>query len=124
VIIPDGNVQLLTAEGVDLLVGVKADVPRRESQVALQRGSVVLRYTDGLVERRGQDLDHGLARLQETAADLAGRELDELSELLARMLPAEPDDDVALVAVRLHPQDGPRPPEAGPARIPSNIASG
>jgi hypothetical protein len=35
VIIPDGNVQLLTAEGVDLLVGVKPDVPRRESQVAL-----------------------------------------------------------------------------------------
>jgi serine phosphatase RsbU (regulator of sigma subunit) len=85
---------------------------------------VVLLYTDGLVERRGQDLDHGLARLQETLADLAGRELDELSELLARMLPAEPDDDVALVAVRLHPQDGPRPREAGPTRIPSNIASG
>jgi serine phosphatase RsbU (regulator of sigma subunit) len=75
---------------------------------------VVLLYTDGLVERRGQDLDHGLARLQETLADLAGRELDELSELLARMLPAEPDDDVALVAVRLHRQDWPRPPEAGP----------
>jgi serine phosphatase RsbU (regulator of sigma subunit) len=75
---------------------------------------VVLLYTDGLVERRGQDLDHGLARLQETLADLAGRELDELSELLARMLPAESDDDVALVAVRLHRQDWPRPPEAGP----------
>jgi serine phosphatase RsbU (regulator of sigma subunit) len=122
-ITPDGEVQLLTAEHVDLLVGVDPDAPRRESQVTLERSSVVLLYTDGLVERRDQDLDHGLARLQETLADLAGRDLDELcDELLARMLPAEPDDDVALVAVRLHPQDRPRPPEAGPSRIPANIA--
>jgi PAS domain S-box-containing protein len=124
VITPDGEVQLLTAEGVDLLVGVDPDAPRRESQVTLERDSVLLLYTDGLVERRDQDLDHGLARLQETLADLAGRDLDEVcDELLARMLPAEPDDDVALVAVRLHPQDGPRPPEAGPTRIPANIVS-
>jgi PAS domain S-box-containing protein len=124
-ITPDGQVKLLTAEGIDLLVGVNPDAPRRESQVTLVRGCVVLLYTDGLVERRDQDLDHGLGRLQETLADLAGRDLDELcDELLARMLPTEPDDDVALVAVRLHPQDGPRPPEAGPTRIPTNIASG
>ena len=37
------------------------------------------------------------------------------------MLPAEADDDVALVAVRLHRQDQPRPPEAGPERVPANV---
>jgi hypothetical protein len=37
------------------------------------------------------------------------------------MLPDSPEDDVALVAVRLHPQDRPRPPEAGPNRIPPNV---
>ncbi|MGY1837659.1 histidine kinase, partial [Blastococcus sp. SYSU DS0510] len=42
-------------------------------------------------------------------------------ELLARMLPDAPDDDVALVAVRLHPQDRPRPAEAGPERVPPNV---
>ena len=52
-------------------------------------------------------------------SELAGRELGELcDELLARMLPEAPDDDVALVAVRLHPQEKPRPAEAGPNRVP------
>ena len=38
------------------------------------------------------------------------------------MLPERPEDDVALVAVRLHPEDRPRPSEAGPASIPTNVA--
>jgi PAS domain S-box-containing protein len=119
---PDGAVALLTAEGTDRMLGVTPDVARRESQVTLEWNSVVLLYTDGLVERRDSDLDHGLARLQTTLADLAGRDLDELcDELLARMLPAAPDDDVALVAVRLHPQNEPRPAEAGPNRVPPDL---
>jgi serine/threonine protein phosphatase PrpC len=90
--------------------------------VTLDRDAVVLLYTDGLVERRDQNLDDGLARLERTLAELAGRSLDDLcDELLARMLPTDPDDDVALVAVRLHPQDKPRPPEAGPNRVPPNV---
>ena len=116
---PDGTVTALTTDRTDLLLGVDPAAPRRESQVPLRRGAVVVLYTDGLVERRGSDLDAGTARLQATLADLAGRDLDELcDELLARMLPEAPGDDVALVAVRLHRQDRPRPPEAGPHRVP------
>jgi hypothetical protein len=37
------------------------------------------------------------------------------------MLPARPEDDVALVAVRLHPQDRPRPATAGPERVPDDV---
>ena len=119
VVAPDGSVQLLTTDFTDLMLGVDPAAPRRESQVTLGRDAVVLLYSDGLIERRDQDLDHGLDRLQQTLAELAGRELDELcDELLARMLPDDPGDDVALVAVRLHPQDKPRPPEAGPNRVP------
>jgi hypothetical protein len=114
---PDGAVALLTAAGTDRMLGVTPDAARRESQVTLEWDSVVLLYTDGLVERRNSDLDHGLARMQATLADL-----DELcDELLARMLPDDPDDDVALVAVRLHPQNKPRPPEAGPNRVPPGL---
>jgi serine phosphatase RsbU (regulator of sigma subunit) len=116
---PEGTVTALTADHTDLLLGVDAAASRRESQATLGRDAVVVLYTDGLVERRGSDLDQGTARLQATLADLAGRQLDELcDELLARMLPDAPEDDVALVAVRLHPQDQPRPPEAGPNRVP------
>jgi hypothetical protein len=41
--------------------------------------------------------------------------------VLARMLTTTPDDDVALIAVRLHRQDRPRPAEAGLNRIPPNV---
>jgi serine phosphatase RsbU (regulator of sigma subunit) len=122
ILTPDGQVELLATERADLLLGVDPATPRRESVVTRERGAVVLLYTDGLVERRDEDLDHGLARLQELLAGLVGRDLDELvDEVLARMLPATPDDDVALIAVRLHPQDRPRPPEAGPSRVPPNV---
>ena len=87
--------------------------------MTLGRDAVVVLYTDGLVERRDSDLDAGTARLQAVLSELAGCDLDELcDELLTRMLPEAPEDDVALVAVRLHPQDRPRPPEAGPNRVP------
>jgi PAS domain S-box-containing protein len=119
---PDGTVLALATATADRLLGVTPDAPRRESVVALDRDAVVLLYTDGLVERRDQNLDDGLARLERTLAELAGRELDDLcDELLERMLPVNPDDDVALVAVRLHPQDRPRPAEAGPNRVPPNV---
>jgi serine phosphatase RsbU (regulator of sigma subunit) len=72
--------------------------------VPLRPGAVVLLYTDGLVERRDCDVDSGVARLRQHLAGLAGRPLEQLAdELLARMLPATPGDDVALVAIRVHP---------------------
>ncbi len=119
---PDGSVFPLTGLRADLLLGVRPDGRRREFEVVLDRDSVVVLYTDGLVERRDQDLDQGLQRLQDTLEDLAGRDLDELcDQLLVRMLPEQPDDDVALVAVRLHPQDRPRPAEAGSNVVPPDV---
>jgi serine phosphatase RsbU (regulator of sigma subunit) len=84
----------------------------------------VLLYTDGLVERRGEPIDRGVDRLRAVVAELTaeGRDLEELcDELVRRMLPERPEDDVAIVAVRLHPQDRPRPPVAGPPRVPSTV---
>ena len=82
----------------------------------------MLLYTNGLVERRGQSLEDGLVRLQEVLEELGNRDVADLcDQLLARMLPPRSEDDVALVAVKLHPQNRPRPPEAGPNRIPPNV---
>ena len=120
---PDGSVQPLTAPRPDLLLGVDDTAHRREHEVELVSGAVLVLYTDGLVERRDADLDAGLERLQQTLTDLVGQDLDSLCDgLLTRMLPAAVDDDVALIALRLHPQDRPRPPEAGPNRIPDDVA--
>ncbi len=41
--------------------------------------------------------------------------------MLARLVPERADDDVALVAVRAHPQDRPRPAEAGPEDVPPGV---
>jgi Stage II sporulation protein E (SpoIIE) len=57
-------------------------------------------YTDGLVERRYEPIDTGLARLA-TALGTAPQAPDAcLDHLLAELLPEAPDDDVALVAVQ------------------------
>ncbi|MFD2091239.1 SpoIIE family protein phosphatase [Blastococcus deserti] len=119
---PDGSVAELASWKGDLLLGVDPDVQRRESVVTLDRGATVLLYTDGLVERRDADLDAGLVRLRDALVELADRPLQEmLDEVLDRMVDGHPDDDVAVVAVRLHPQDRPRPAEAGPTRVPPNV---
>ncbi|MGQ7296444.1 SpoIIE family protein phosphatase [Quadrisphaera sp. KR29] len=116
---PSGGVTPLVAAESELLLGVLPETERSEAEAVVVEGSTVLMFTDGLVERRDQSLELGLARLQQTLVALAGRglELEALCDaVLERMLSERPEDDVALVAVRLHPQDRPRPPEAGPRR--------
>ncbi|WP_328291856.1 SpoIIE family protein phosphatase [Kineococcus sp. NBC_00420] len=120
----DGRPRLLEAVEANLLLGIDADTPRQESVVTLERESTVILYTDGLVERRGESLQVGLERLAEVAGELAqgGVDLDGLVDgLLQRLVPEQPEDDVALIAVRLHPQDVPRPAVAGPNRIPDVV---
>jgi PAS domain S-box-containing protein len=115
----DGRVELLTAGRPELMLGVDATAVRTESVVTVQRGTTLLLYTDGLIEGRDMLLDEGIARLQEAVAELAGRPLSELCDLLLdRLRPDGLQDDVALVAIRLHSQDRPRPPEAGPEHPP------
>jgi len=119
---PDGGVTVLADWKADLLLGVDSTVERAESVVTLDRGSTVLLYTDGLVERRDADLDTGLHRLRTHLAELAHLPLQLLcDELIRRLVDGKPEDDVALVAVRLHPQDRPRPVEAGPNRVPDVV---
>ena len=124
VVAPDGGVRLLAGEKADLLLGVVPDTARQEHEVLLGYGTTVLLYTDGLIEARDQPIEEGLERLQGTLTDLAADDLsldDLVDQLLARMLPPQPEDDVALVAVRLHDERKPRPAEAGPNRTPPGV---
>ncbi|MGY1630745.1 SpoIIE family protein phosphatase [Geodermatophilus sp. SYSU D01186] len=122
VINPDGSVAELASWRGDLLLGVDSEVQRQESVVTLDRGATVLLFTDGLVERRDADLDAGMLRLREALSELAELPLqDMLTEVVQRLVGGRPEDDVALVAVRLHPQDRPRPPEAGPNVVPDVV---
>ncbi|WP_432572554.1 SpoIIE family protein phosphatase [Kineococcus sp. SYSU DK005] len=128
VIDTDGSVRVLdekhTGAHADLLLGVLPELTRTDHEVVLERDATVLLYTDGLVERRDQPLQAGLEKLQEVLVDLAAddSDLDTLVDrLLVEMLPARPEDDVAIIAVRLHRQDRPRPLEAGPQRVPAHV---
>ena len=80
-------------------VGTGRDLRREAVTVPLPPGAVMVLYTDGLVERRGQVLDVGLERLRTTvttaAADTVAREV--MHRLVAE---AAPIDDIALVVIR------------------------
>jgi serine phosphatase RsbU (regulator of sigma subunit) len=89
---------------------VDAGCTRGDVVVTLDQGSTVLRFTDGLVERPGEDVARGVACLQDLLVELAGRDLEQLcDEVLHRLVDGHPADDVALVAARLHPGAGVRP---------------
>ncbi|MFD2091247.1 SpoIIE family protein phosphatase [Blastococcus deserti] len=110
----DGTVTVLGSPVGDLMLGVNPAAARSESVVPVPPGATVLLHTDGLVERRDGTLDEGTAALTRHLRELTGSPLDELCDgLLRRMLRGIPQDDVALVAVRL---SGTHPDEAGSPR--------
>ena len=122
VVHPDGSLAVLADWRGNLLLGVDPETTRTEQVITLDRGATILLFTDGLVERRASTLDDDMARLQEAVVDLAGSTLDELCDgLVSRLVDGRNDDDIALVAVRLHPQDEPRPAEAGPNVVPPTV---
>ncbi|MGH3419819.1 MAG: PP2C family protein-serine/threonine phosphatase, partial [Streptosporangiaceae bacterium] len=76
-IIHGGAAKLVEAE-VHLPVGVKVGYTYTPSVVDLSPAATVMMYTDGLVERRGEVIDAGLARLLQSAAAAANGSLDGL----------------------------------------------
>jgi serine phosphatase RsbU (regulator of sigma subunit) len=72
--------------------------------VDLLPDQILLLYTDGLVERRGEDIDVSLARLAAVAFPPTG-ELEQLLEsVLHALASSTPDDDIAVLAARAHPR--------------------
>jgi PAS domain-containing protein len=87
------------------LLGTDHPGPRSNHEVELHPEDTVLLYTDGLVEHGRTGLDEGIAQLAAAAGALAGLPVDQLcDQLIAQLLPDHADDDVALLAVRCHPQ--------------------
>src|SRR5215213_4492425 len=118
----DGEVSVLDGKPPDLLLGVSPETVREDHVEVLAPGATVLLYTDGLVERRDRDIDAGSQALVEVLRECAGLPLGELCDrVLERLFLPDAEDDVAVLAVRLHPQDRPRPPEAGPQEVPPGI---
>ncbi|MER6445964.1 SpoIIE family protein phosphatase [Streptomyces venezuelae] len=98
VVTSDGTVSLPDLpEGPPLGLG---GLPFESAELELAEGSLLVLYTDGLVEARGLDLDEGLARLRE-ALSRPGRSLQETCTAVQdALLPDHPPDDVALLLAR------------------------
>ncbi|MBB3677443.1 serine phosphatase RsbU (regulator of sigma subunit) [Modestobacter versicolor] len=97
---------------------------RSDGVAVIPPDSTLLLFTDGLFERRTGDLDTGREALRAVVADLAGESLEELCDgLLAALLADGAEDDVAVLAVRAHPVDAPRPLAAGPRSLPPALPS-
>jgi PAS domain S-box-containing protein len=118
----DGRIEELAGARAQLMLGVDPAAHRTDSVITVHRGSTLLLYTDGLVEGRDLPLDEGVARLRAALAELADEPLSVLCDaVIERLRPEGLQDDVALVAIRLHPEDCPRPVEAGQERLPPGI---
>ena len=66
----------------------------------LPSGATIVLYTDGLVERPGELLDHGLERLAEAASHAGGGTERLCNELLEQLVPGgAAADDVAILAL-------------------------
>jgi len=95
---------LTTADGVTRRLDAAGGAPLGtgplsllESVVDVPAGALVALYTDGLVERRDNDLDDGIDTLAAVLGAHDG-ELDDLPpSLVSALLPDGPDDDVAVL---------------------------
>jgi serine phosphatase RsbU (regulator of sigma subunit) len=64
-------------------------------------GESILLYTDGLVERRGEDLTTGFGRLLRAAASAGPASPDSLVDAVLLQLAPGSQDDIAVLAVRV-----------------------
>ncbi len=96
---PDGRTAL-----VDLppgpLIGVTEPEPRETNTIEIDAGTVLVMYTDGLIERRDEAIDDSIERLRVAAGRLDTTILSTFCRRLTTTVEPEGSDDIACLAVR------------------------
>jgi PAS domain S-box-containing protein len=104
-----GARQMSPAPGA--LLGAHLGVAFDNAHARMEPGTVLALFTDGVIERRGEDLDRGVARLAAAVAGIAaGDPLDRAAGQIIRAVEQDgANDDAALLLARL--------PAAGSTRV-------
>ncbi|MER5778074.1 SpoIIE family protein phosphatase [Streptomyces sp. NPDC002039] len=98
-----GDVEFLD-QATDPPLGARPEHVRRpQAATGFTEGDTLVLYTDGLVERRREDIDVGLARLTRALTRHRGSDSEALADaiLLDLLPPGGSTDDTALLVVRL-----------------------
>lgn len=106
VLLLDNDGARFLGDGAGTVLDVPGRPPYEEAGMVITPGTAVVIYTDGLVERRGELVDDGLARLVDVATPVRHLPTEEVAAALVAgaLTDGPPADDVALVVVRLLPR--------------------
>ncbi|MFF8772030.1 SpoIIE family protein phosphatase [Kitasatospora sp. NPDC015120] len=97
----EGHAQLVELPpGAPLGVG---GVPFESVEFTLPEEGILTVYTDGLVERRGRDLDEGLRLLCRTVADRRGSLEQTCDAVLSELTGRTSEDDIAVIMAQARP---------------------
>ncbi|MBB3086377.1 SpoIIE family protein phosphatase [Geodermatophilus sabuli] len=104
-VVGPGGSRFLDGAGSGAVLGAPDRPPYREGVTEVAPGTTLLLYTDGLVERRGEVLDEGLARVCDAATLHVAADPARLTARLLADVLADTDqpDDVAVIAARVLP---------------------
>ncbi len=96
-----GTTTLLT-DAASVPLAVRRKEPRPQTTHVLPSGSTLMLFTDGLVERKHESIDDGIARAADVVAQTMALPLDTVADaVLSKLAPAAGyDDDVAMVIYR------------------------
>jgi phosphoserine phosphatase RsbU/P len=102
VIAAAGQAARLASIPAGLLIGAAPGAQRKVTTVDISPGTLVCFYTDGLIERRDQPIDHGLDRLCQVVT--AEPPMAACATVMAALVGNEPArDDIALLMLRRPP---------------------
>jgi anti-sigma regulatory factor (Ser/Thr protein kinase) len=96
--LPDGTTRWLE-DGLAPPIGAAREIVYREADDHIPPAAALVLYTDGLVERRDEPIDSGLARLAEAASDSPGHAATLTGRLVGAMPGTARPDDVAVLAL-------------------------
>ncbi|HLX77844.1 MAG TPA: SpoIIE family protein phosphatase [Acidimicrobiales bacterium] len=77
-----------------------ADALYRSSRISIPSCAMVIAYTDGLFERRGELIDIGLERLRAQSVQVASTVDDRLRTIISALVGSGGDDDIAILGIK------------------------